>query len=138
MTQTSSAARTGPTRRRFLAGCGWWAAAAASGGLLGCSGEAPPTVSEVRDALIQALRGVPAPPLPPAQALPADAAASVVLSGLSGNPRRALADPTPLRDHLARQIRQDLEGGRTRFVDGWLLAETEVAVASLVAGRPAA
>jgi hypothetical protein len=47
----------------------------------------------------------------------------------------ALHDPVELRSNIEHRIRQDFLQGRTHAVDLWWLAETEVAVAVLIAGH---
>jgi hypothetical protein len=103
----------------FLAGCGVPAEEALAGRF----------VAALRSAL--------------AGAVPAGAFASVgmgrdeALENLRGDlsPRRfqALAwNDALLRRYLAGRRRRDLESGRTRTVDGWIVAESELAIAALL------
>jgi hypothetical protein len=45
-----------------------------------------------------------------------------------------LSRPSALRAHLDERQRRDFQGGRTMVREGWILSETEIAVAVLVAG----
>ena len=60
-------------------------------------------------------------------------AAEALVAGLSRRDvAELLADTNRLRRHLERLRKADFEAGRTRFVDGWLLAESELHVAVLL------
>jgi hypothetical protein len=127
----------GFTRRSFLAVSGSAVAACLplSGSLLSCERS---DSSDRERLLVQALRA--------AYGDPRDAA---VIAGRSRWTReRALQlveqggpaaggllplDPEALRRRLDARIRRDFAADRTERVDGWLLSQTEVAIAVLVA-----
>ncbi len=78
-------------------------------------------------------------PAPPGElGLARDEAVGTLVEGLSRNAvRRLLGDRSALRAHVAARIDADLRSGRTRYVDGWLMADTELAVARLAPGAAA-
>ncbi len=70
----------------------------------------------------------------PANAMDRSRAIDILLGGLGPDERRALLDsPDALRSHIAALRHVDLAADRVRHVDGWLLAESEIAVAMLLA-----
>jgi hypothetical protein len=77
-------------------------------------------------------------PSPARGAMPTEAAAALLLAGLPDREvDQLLADPAALRSHVAARADADLGAGRTDYVDGWLLAETEIAAAAVLAGDAA-
>lgn len=77
----------------------------------------------------------PAAPLP-ARSLPFGAQAAVRKLTSTIGPARIeslASDPDALRAHLAERQAADWQAGRTEWVDGWLLTQTEIAVLALVA-----
>jgi hypothetical protein len=74
---------------------------------------------------------------PIACAKPGEAALGLVGDATLAEIDALCADPAALRAHLERRRRADFAAGRTRYVDAWMLAETEVQVGCLlVAGTP--
>ena len=86
-------------------------------------------VASLRSALAGAAPGgALAPP-------PMDAVAALATLRGDLSPLRFYAlswNETLLRRFLAGRRERDLRAGRTRFVDGWLLAESEIAIAALL------
>jgi hypothetical protein len=89
------------------------------------------------DALRASLANLLSGAAPPAQSGDADplGAAEALVAGLS---RREvgtlLADADALREFLDRLREADFALGRTRYVEGWLLAESEYHVVTLLCG----
>ena len=62
-----------------------------------------------------------------------EAALSTLRGDLARDALDAIAaDATLLRTHVARLRDADLAAGRLRYADGWLLADTEIAIAVLL------
>lgn len=107
------------------------------GGLAGLAGCAAPTEAELAGRLSASLRSLlaGAAPAGPFAAVAMDRAQAVATLRGDLSPRSLQAltwSDALLRRYLAGRRRRDLRGGRTRFVDGWLVAESEVAVARLL------
>lgn len=63
-----------------------------------------------------------------------ETARDLLVGGRSAQEMQAiLASRDTLRDHVAERTRSDLAAGRVRYASGWLLAESEVALAALLA-----
>ncbi len=143
MTSTNSHGRgSGETpapglgRRRFLGrALGWWA----SLGFFSAFGPLPIACSgvDIDTRTTGALLGLGAPPFVPdldSEEWPRSRALKVLFGSVPATSvETALASPAALRRHIAERSRQDFDVGRTQRLDGWLLAESEIAVAILTA-----
>ena len=127
---------TGISRREFIAAVGPIGLAISSPfPLLGCGvpGEAElnrQIVASLRDCIGDA-RG--AGTLSAHANLDADAALALLRADESAGKLYALTwNHRLMRSYVAGRREQDFAAGRTRFVDGWLVTETELATAVLV------
>lgn len=127
---------TGISRRAFIAAVGPIGLAAASPLSLGGCGV--PDDAELNRRIVASLRGCigdahGAGTLSARSGLDAEAALALLRAGEPAGKLYALTwNHRLMRSYVGGRRERDFAAGRTRFVDGWLLSETELAAAVLV------
>lgn len=108
--------------------------AAAATLLSGCGAPSDPELGRRLVASLRSLLAGAAPGFELGGAAPSrDAALATLCGDLSAFRLRALTwSDALLRRHVDDLRRADLADGRTRLVDGWILAESEIAIAALL------